>query len=187
MPEPTLPRNFPPHPGIFLVGFMGSGKTTVGEILSQNLGWQFQDLDSRIEARQGCRIEQIFSNHGEQRFRQFEREALLELMSEMRSQPTVAALGGGAFVQPENRVSVQDSGLPVIFLDAPIEDLWERCRSQGNERPLARDQNLFRQLYEARRDLYMEAGTPVDTSDKDPVTVAAEIASWLRRLSSEER
>jgi shikimate kinase len=166
---------------------MGSGKTTVGEWLSRRLGWRFEDLDVRIQARAGSTIPQIFSNHGEARFRQIEREALLELMKVMVSVPTVVALGGGTFVQPENRILLQGSAWPTIFLDADVQDLWERCRSVAGERPLARDENQFRQLHQARRSFYMEATVRVDTRDKDAEAVAAEIAVWLNHAKAEEK
>jgi shikimate kinase len=166
---------------------MGCGKTTVGELLSRRLGWRFEDLDSRIQARTGTTIPQIFSNHGEARFRQIEREALLELIDEMASIPTVVALGGGAFVQAENRNLLQRSAWPTIFLDADVEDLWERCRSVEGERPLARDENQFRQLHEARRGFYMEASVKIDTRGKDAESVAAEIAAWLKDAMAKEK
>jgi shikimate kinase len=166
---------------------MGCGKTTAGELLSRRLGWRFEDLDSRIQARAGSTIPQIFSNHGEARFRQIEREALLELLEEMASIPTVAALGGGTFVQPESRNLLQRSAWPTVFLDADVEDLWERCRSVEAERPLARDQNQFRQLHDARRSFYMEASVKVDTRGKSAESVAAEIASWLNDAMAKEK
>lgn len=183
----TTSRSLSLRQGVVLVGFMGCGKTTVGEILSRLLGWRFEDLDSRIQRREGCTIPEIFSNHGEARFRQIERESLLELVGEMGSRPIVAALGGGTFVQPENSRILQDSGVPAIFLDAPVEDLWERCRSAEPGRPLAKDKNQFRQLYEGRRSLYMEAAATIDTSGKDAESVAAEIAAWLQTNLSKER
>ncbi len=184
MSHSTSSRSFARAPGVFLLGFMGCGKTTVGQILSRHLGWSFEDLDARIQARQGCTVPEIFSNHGEARFRQIEREALLELMDEMLLRPTVVALGGGTFVPPENRRTLKESGLPAIFLDAPVEDLWGRCRS-AEERPLAKDENQFRQLYEARRSFYMEAAVRMDTAGKDAQAVAAEIVSWLETLPKE--
>jgi shikimate kinase len=165
--------------GVFLVGFMGCGKTTVGELVSRRLGWRFEDLDTRIENRQGSSIAAIFCSHGEARFRQIEREALVELISDMASEAIVAALGGGTLVEPENRGLLEESGLPAIFLDAPVEDLWKRCTSAQIERPLARDRNQFRQLYVDRRRLYMEAAATIDTTGKDPDEVAREVASWL--------
>ena len=166
---------------------MGCGKTTVGELLSRRLGWRFADLDSRIQARAGSTIPQIFSNHGEARFRQIEHEALLELMQEMVSIPTVLALGGGTFVQPENRILLRRSAWPTIFLDADVQDLWERCRSVEGERPLARDENQFRQLHETRRSFYMEATVRVDTRGKDAESVAAESAAWLKDAFAKEK
>ena len=172
--------------GIFLVGFMGCGKTSVGELLSRRLGWRFEDLDRRIESRQRCQIATIFSNQGEARFRLIEREALLELIPEMASSPTVAALGGGALVEPENRRMLEDSGIPAIFLDGRPEDLWRRCQQAADERPLARDKNQFRQLYEARRSLYMKAAVRIDTTGKTVGAVSTEVASWLEKALAEE-
>lgn len=180
-------RNPNPASGVFLIGFMGCGKTTVGELLSRRLGWRFVDLDNRIQDRAGSTIPQIFSNHGEARFRQIEREALLQLMEEMLTIPTVVALGGGTFVQLENQSLLQQSAWPAIFLDADVQDLWERCRSGEGERPLARDENQFRQLHEARRSFYMEATVRVDTRGKDAESVAAEIAAWLRDAFAKEK
>jgi len=166
---------------------MGCGKTTIGELLSRRLGWQFEDLDLRIQACVGATIQEIFSNHGETRFRQIERESLLELINEIASNPTVAALGGGTFVQPENRSFLKQLAFPTVFLDADVEDLWQRCRSLDGERPLARDENQFRQLHEARRSFYMEAAVRVDTRGKDAETVAAEIASRLQDVVAKEK
>ncbi len=179
MTQPTRARGLNRSAGVFLVGFMGSGKTTVGELLSRRLGWRFEDLDRRIESWQGSPIPTIFNNHGEARFRQIEHQALLQLIGEMASEPTVAALGGGTLVQPENRSTLEESGLPAIFLDAPVEDLWERCRSAEQERPLAREKHQFRQLYRARRKLYLKASVTIDTTGKDLEAIAAEIASWI--------
>jgi shikimate kinase len=173
------PRRRPIHPGLFLVGFMGSGKTSLGHALSNLLGWPFQDLDARVEARQGCSIAEIFRNLGEAGFRQAEHEALLELLREMQACPAVAALGGGAFVQPENLAALESSGIPAVFLDAPLEQLWERCQSEKAERPLAQSLNQFRQLYEARRPIYMKAALRIETSGKNVATIVAEVVSRL--------
>jgi shikimate kinase len=175
---PILGRSSKPFRALFLVGFMGSGKTSVGRILSRRLSWDFLDLDARIEARQGLSIREIFRNHGEAGFRQAERAALLELIGEMKDSPAVAALGGGAFVQSENLLLLEASGVPAVFLDAPVEELWERCRLEKH-RPLAGDLNQFRQLYESRRPLYMKAALRIETSGKDADTVADEIAAQL--------
>jgi shikimate kinase len=180
MKSSTASRKRMPAAGVFLIGFMGCGKTTVGEILGRRLGWHFEDLDRRIQELHVCKIAEIFSNHGEARFRQIERDALLELIEQMASRLVVAALGGGTFVQPENQTILRNSRIPAVFLDARVEDLWERCRS-AEERPLAQDKNQFEQLYAERRSLYMKAAVRIDTTGKPAETVAAEVASWLTR------
>lgn len=178
----TTPRrrqSSKPARALLLVGFMGSGKTSLGRALSELLGWPFQDLDARVEARQGRTIAEIFRNLGEAGFRQVEREALLELLREMQAAPLVAALGGGAFVQPENLAALESSGIPAVFLDAPLEELWERCRSGTTERPLAQSLNQFRELYEARRPIYLKAALRIETSGKEVAAIAAEVISRL--------
>lgn len=165
---------------IVLIGFMGSGKTSVGQALSRALDWTFHDLDNRIEAREGRTIAEIFRASGESAFRNAEREALSTLLKELSSSsPAVIALGGGAFVQPGIRRILAEAGLPVIWLDAPPEALWERCSREPFQRPLARDLNQFRQLYEERRKHYTEAALHVDTSGKEVQTIADELIERL--------
>jgi len=164
---------------LFLVGFMGAGKTTVGQALARRLGWEFEDLDDRIQVREAQTIEQIFRLAGESAFRIVEHEAIRELLSERASSNRVVALGGGAIAQPVNAAILRDSGFPIVFLDAPVAELWQRCKEQGIERPLCRDMEQFRDLYQARRRHYMTAGLRVDTSGKDVETIAAEVACSL--------
>lgn len=166
-------------PAVFLVGFMGSGKTAVGLELSRRLGWRFQDLDERIETRAGKPIAEIFRDSGEAGFRELERSELEHLVSELSSIPTVAALGGGAFAQAHNIALLEQSGGSTIFLEAPLEEMWQRCQSEAKARPLARSQNQFRQLYEARLSFYMRAGLRIPTAGKAAPEVAAEIALRL--------
>ena len=165
---------------IVLIGFMASGKTSVGRMLSQSLGWAFQDLDDRIEAQQGRTVARIFRDSGEHAFRQAEREALTKLLKELSSaSPTVIALGGGAFAQPDIRQVLADADVPVVWLDALPEALWERCLTEPSQRPLARDLNQFRQLYEERRRHYTEAALHIDTSGKEVQTIAEELIERL--------
>ena len=164
---------------IFLVGFMGAGKTSVGEHLSRLLGRRFHDLDVRIETREGRTVGQIFRESGEGAFRCAETEALTELLQEVASAPAVAALGGGAFARNENRALLQNSGALVIFLDAPVEELWRRSQGEKKERPLMQDPQQFRQLYEERRSFYEIAELCIDTGAKDVAAVAEEIALQL--------
>jgi shikimate kinase len=164
---------------IFLVGFMGAGKTSVGKSLARRLGWQFEDLDKRIETREANNIEQIFRTTGEPAFRIMEQETIRELLRSVGSSRHVVALGGGAFAQQASSDMIRRSGFPVVFLDAPVEELWRRCREQAIQRPLARDLEQFRNLYQARRSYYEKAGLRVETYGKNVEAVAAEVACSL--------
>jgi shikimate kinase len=158
---------------------MGVGKTSVGRALSQLLGWRFDDLDDRIEAREKRSIEEIFRDSGEAEFRRVESAALRELIAELGDSPRVVALGGGAITQGENARMLQESGGRVIFLDAPVEELFRRCEQDEQKRPLQRDLRQFHELYEQRRPFYLKADYFIDTQGKDLETVAAEVACSL--------
>jgi len=168
-----------PVRALFLVGFMGAGKSSVGRTLGEHLGWTFVDLDERIERREGKTIAELFQKSGEQRFRRAERTALRELLKELRSgSQMIVALGGGAFVQKENAAGIKSTGVPTVFLDAPADELWRRCQEQRTqvERPLLIDAEAFQGLYEARRPGYLKASLRMETSGKDAAAVAAEVA-----------
>jgi shikimate kinase len=164
---------------VFLVGFMGAGKSTVGRVLAQQLGWIFADLDERIQTREGRTIPQIFEQAGEGGFRTIETAILKEVLSELSLSPAVIALGGGAFVQPENIALLREIGGPAVYLHAPVEELFRRCREQQIERPLRRNFEQFRALHELRRPYYLKAEWHIDTNGKNIQTVAAELAQTL--------
>jgi shikimate kinase len=168
------------HRAVFLVGFMGAGKTSVGKELARRLGWRFVDLDDRVTAQEGKSVAEIFRDSGESAFRKAEGSALRQLLGELaHEKPTVAALGGGAFVQDENAWLLAEAGEPMVFLDAEFDVLRERCRPMGPERPLFVDESRFRALYETRRPHYLRAGFRVDTTHKPVEQVAAEIIDKL--------
>jgi len=164
---------------VVLVGFMGAGKTTVGRALSRRLGLPFEDLDDRIQRREGKAIAQIFRESGETGFRKAESEALRELLAELGSSLRVVALGGGAFVQPGNAALIEKAEAHSVFLDAPVEELLRRCVEEKTERPLRQNPEQFRALYEKRRQFYMKAAVRIETGGKDVDTVAAEVACNL--------
>jgi shikimate kinase len=165
---------------VFLVGFMGAGKSSVGAALGRKLGWPFEDLDDRIEAQEHRSIEEIFQKSGERAFREKEHAALRSLIRELGTSPKVVAVGGGAFAQANNAALLDKAGFPVIFLDAPAEELFRRCQEQKLSRPLRSNLEEFRRLYEARRSCYLKAAVRIETSGKDVEKVAAEAIESLR-------
>lgn len=168
---------------VFLIGFMGAGKSSVGRALAERLNWTFEDLDDRIERRERRSIAQIFRESGEAAFRRAEHSALQDLLDGIGEQPRIVALGGGAYVQTRNAALLTSSGSPIIFLDASVEILWDRCCKQasqaGTERPLLRDPDQFRQLYETRRLSYADAPFTIQTADRAIHEIATEIERTL--------
>jgi len=158
---------------LYLVGFMGCGKTTVGRLLAQRLGWRFFDLDEELERRQGRTIAHIFADQGEPYFREVERMLLEETLT-ASEEPTVVALGGGTFAQTENFDRIRSDGGVSVWLDCSLEELRRRCRGLAN-RPLFRDPSSFRQLYEQRLPYYQKADFRVDADRRDPAAVVEEI------------
>ena len=161
-------------PGIYLVGFMGSGKTTVGRLLAHELGWSFSDLDDDIENSEGASVAQIFDTRGEEEFRKIEREAVRKRVDEVqRGKPMVIALGGGAFAQQANQALLTENGVPV-WIDCPLERV--KARLDGNsDRPLARDPEKFEQLYQDRRAAYSKADYRLEVDSDDPAVIVAAI------------
>ena len=156
-------------PGIYLVGFMGSGKSTIGRLLAEELGWAFLDLDDVIEQTSGVAIPQLFESRGEEEFRRLEHEALTQIAQSVEcGKPHVIALGGGAFVQQKNQEYLENKGVS-IWLDCPLEML-ERRVGRHSHRPLARDIEKFRKLYHDRREAYAKAQYHVNVNDADPST-----------------
>jgi shikimate kinase len=174
-----------PHlSGVFLVGFMGAGKTSVGRALAQYLNWAFEDLDERIERLERRTVPEIFRDSGESEFRRAEHAAVRNVLAELEGGAVrVVALGGGAFVQENNAALLKAAGVPTVFLDAPVEELWQRCSKQaieaGTERPLLGSINQFRELYEMRRKHYMQASHKIPTEGRSFEKIAAEIAETL--------
>jgi shikimate kinase len=174
---------------------MGAGKSSVGRALAQQLNWLFEDLDDRIVQREGRSVPEIFRVSGEPAFREAEHAALRQVLADLHGGiARVVALGGGAFAQPANAALLKAEGVPTVFLDAPVSELWRRCCAQsssaGAERPLLRDQDQFRRLYQTRRKSYAAASFKIDTEMRSLETIAAEIARKLGlkkiRVRSEE-
>ncbi len=161
-------------PGIYLVGFMACGKSTIGRALADELGWSFFDLDEDIERREGVTIAQIFDTRGEAAFRQAETAALRERIRAVeRGQPQVLSLGGGAFVSDENFALAENNGV-TVWIDAPFT-LIERRVAVETHRPLARDRVQLRALFDARRPAYARAEYRVEALDDDARAVVEQI------------
>ena len=156
---------------------MGSGKSTVGRRVAKKLGWKFIDLDTQIERREGKSVAEIFRQDGEAHFRQLERICLQELSVSHKS---VIALGGGTFIDPENRDLAEKTGL-TVWLKLPFSKLVQRVRIDGT-RPKFVDPAEAERLYESREPIYALAKVHISTEDGTPETAADEIIGALRRL-----
>jgi shikimate kinase len=163
---------------VFLVGFMASGKSSVGQELARRLDWDFVDLDARIESREQQTIPEIFRDRGEHGFRLAETSALRDLLTESLKRNRVVALGGGAFAQERNRELLRP--WPSVFLEATVPELWQRSLTDGIERPLRGDPDQFAKLYAERVPFYRQASVTVVTSGKDLASLCAEIERTLQ-------
>ena len=119
---------------IYLAGYMTSGKSTIGPILANVLGWEFFDLDKEIEKHEGKSVVEIFEENGEDYFREIETEKLKELSKKDRS---ILALGGGTIADPENFHIIRESGL-IVYLKVSPENIYKRLKNKI-DRPLFRD------------------------------------------------
>lgn len=138
---------------IFLCGFMGCGKTTVGLLLARRLGMEFQDMDQYIEQQAGKAIPEIFAQQGEVAFRELEHKAVLELS---QRQGLVIPTGGGVLTRVENIVPLKQSGT-LVYINTPFALCYQRISS--TDRPLVqtRSRDELYELYLTRRSIYREA------------------------------
>jgi shikimate kinase len=158
---------------LYLVGFMGAGKTTLARALGRRLDWRVEDLDELIEARERCTVADLFARRGEPYFRTVERDVLREVLP---LQHAVVATGGGTYVDADNRALIHANGLSV-WLDLPFALALSRIPADGR-RPLAADRVQFEALYRQRRLAYQLAHFRLDASL--PVEELVErVLDWL--------
>jgi shikimate kinase len=162
---------------IYLVGFMASGKTTVGRALAARLGWRAEDVDALVEARERRTIPEIFAQHGEAYFRTAERE-ILRVLQPIRH--AVISTGGGTFADPESRGLLLFDGV-VVWVDLPLRDLIPRIPLDGR-RPLAANREQLEQLYEARVDTYRQAHLRVSAARASISTVVDRILDAVHQM-----
>ena len=158
---------------IFLIGMMGAGKSTVGKFLAKKLNYNFIDTDPLIEQCAGKSIPEIFADEGEESFRDLEQQVVSQVSAYTR---LVVATGGGVVVRSLNWSHLHD-GI-VIWIDVPVEILYDRLKNESTHRPLLQTENALQRLqdlYEQRRDRYAQADisimvnaeeTPEDISDR---------------------
>lgn len=163
---------------IFLVGFMGAGKSLVGAAVADRLGLRFVDLDEEISRRLGATIPEIFTRRGEAVFRTAEHDELARCAD---LDDVVVATGGGAFCSESNRDVIHRSGGVSVFLDVPWEELRTRLVRDHFDRPMYDDTGQAQQLFDERLQHYRQANLKVSLDGiEDPVEVAGRVIEALR-------
>ncbi len=158
---------------IFLIGMMGSGKSTVGQSLSKYLNSTFYDLDKEIEKSFNLSIKDIFLEYGEDLFRKEEEKILRELN---KLSGLVVSTGGGIVISKMNRKILKKN--KTYFLAADIEDMYKRALRRESDRPILKGMNVtqFKDLYERRQNLYIESATKIiNVNNKSTEDLAIEI------------
>lgn len=161
---------------VYLVGFMGAGKTTVGRALAKRLDWQAVDVDEIVEQRERATVAEIFAKHGEAYFRAVERAVLLD---QIAPRHVVVATGGGTFVDVQNRAAINRDGVSV-WLDVPIDRLVARIPADGR-RPLAADRASFERLYHQRRAAYDQAHLRLEAGRASVDALVEQLVDWLEQ------
>jgi shikimate kinase len=168
LPDPKLPRLARP---LALVGIMGAGKTSVGQVLARILDVPFVDSDHEIEAAAGLSVQEIFAGFGEPEFRAGERRVIARLLS---GEPLVLATGGGAFIEPETRALIRARAV-TVWLRAPLDVLWDRVRGKGGRPLLAGPdpKGTLEALIARRYPVYAEAAVTMDALPGERYQAAA--------------
>jgi shikimate kinase len=164
---------------IILIGFMGVGKTTIGHHLANKLYRDFIDVDHEIEQEYNMPIKQIFKSLGEKRFRQMEKDHILDLCANSRLK--IVSLGGGAFLQEEIRDACLSTSI-VFFLDLTWEAWKDRLKFIVNSRPVLQDKSLdeIEELFYSRQNIYSLNNSKVNTDELDPEEAADYIVKTLK-------
>lgn len=164
---------------ICLVGFMGAGKTAAAAALAELLKFCWVDLDEFIEARESRSVGAILENLGESVFREIETDALDEILR--IGEKKIIALGGGTWTIAANRKIIESVKCRTIWLDVPFDICWQRIIEANENRPLARDENETRTLFDSRREVYRQAEIHIKiTKNKNPAQIAAEIFKQIK-------
>jgi shikimate kinase len=161
---------------------MGSGKSTVGPLIADRLGWRFIDVDDVIAAEAGTTIAEIFSRHGESAFRELEHQTIVRLAS---GQNLVLALGGGAIEREETRdLLLTNPGTLLVHLEVALETTLARCSGTESTRPVLVDQANLSARYQRRLPFYRTAHVSIPADNKTPHEVADAVLHAARLLKS---
>ena len=168
---------------IVLTGFMGAGKSTVGPLLAQSLGWEFLDIDTAVECRAGKTVAEIFAQQGEAAFRALEAKAIRDYSC---CEQLVLALGGGAVEMESTRELLKSlDRTAVLFLEAPLDVLIARCLAQNGDqphtsvRPVLADRKMLLRRFQQRLPHYRAAHLTVTTAGDSPQAVTTRILQTL--------
>ena len=166
---------------IVIIGFMGTGKTTVAHELGRKLNCLAVDLDELITRHEGRSPSEIIDQDGEERFRGLETHLLREVLGEEPAR--VIAVGGGAWTIAANRRLIAEHGAITVWLDAPFELCWKRIEAGREARPLARSRKMAERLYRERRPVYELAGVRILVSESESAAeIAAKVSDAILQL-----
>jgi shikimate kinase len=163
---------------IVITGFMGCGKSKVAQELALRRNVTMVDLDEWITARVGRSPAELITEDGEAAFREIESNALRDLLQ--ANEAGVIALGGGAWIEKQNRDLIDQFSCISVWLDTPFAICWERIATSEEDRPLGRTRDQAQTLYQLRRPIYQLAGIHIQMSDDETLdSVLARIESVL--------
>ena len=160
---------------IYLVGFMGSGKSTIGKLLAKETGYRFVDIDKEIEQNEDMSIKEIFSSKGEKYFRDLEKKMIKNFVEK---KGFIVSTGGGLGADKENMELMKKKGV-VIWLDVSLDTVLKRCGEDENRPLLKKSRNDLEKLFEKRKQIYASADIHIDVNNKTPDQIVKEI---LRKI-----
>lgn len=164
MIEKMISKNH--HNIVALVGMMGCGKTTIGRILAPMMGLEFIDIDQYIKSQHGMGISQIFAHKGEAYFRAVEEETTINFMRIGH----VLSLGGGAYMNKNIRIMLQEKSVTSVYIRTDIDILWQRLQHNHHDRPLLKQDNakeILENLLTERQEIYQQCDVIVDSRHND--------------------
>jgi len=181
---------------LYFIGPRGCGKSAVGQAVAERLGWDWIDLDQRIQAAVGKSIAELFATQGQGRFRDLESQHLLEVVQESRLEPCVVSLGGGAVLRPENRRLLSTSGYTILLVAEPkvlVQRMQSDPASDQQRPPLTESGDDPWSLLEEtqhvlalRLPTYQQsANLKLDTSQLSVAEVSQQVLRWLPRMDSQ--